>query len=199
MKKIPYYALLIMITTIMLSLFPTDAEARIYEDTIRLHILANSDSKEDQELKLEIRDRLLTKYGQLLSQSDSFELAEETILNIMTNIEDDAQNWILELGYEYTVKATLTKEWYETREYDDYTLPCGYYTSLRIIIGNGEGRNWWCVMYPPLCMDIATEEAPSDDALINYSDEEIMLIKGGQYNVKFKILEDLSRVFAKNG
>ncbi len=199
MKKIPHYTLLILIVTMMIALFPTDAEAKIYNDTIRLHILANSDSKEDQELKLEIRDRLLIKYGDILSQSNSFDKAEETILALLPDIEADAKKWIKELGYSYTVKATLTKEWYETRDYEDFTLPCGYYSSLRIIIGEGEGQNWWCVMYPPLCMDIATESAPADDGLIDYSGEEIMLIKGGQYNVKFKILEDLSRVFAKNG
>lgn len=199
MKTIPHFAFVLLIATIMLSLFPTDREAEIYEDTIRLHILANSDSGKDQSLKLEIRDRLLIKYGDALSASSSFAEAKETMTDLLPEIEKSAEEWINELGYSYRVKATLTNEWYETREYEDFSLPAGYYTSLRVIIGEGEGQNWWCVMYPPLCMDIATESAPADDGLIDYSKEEIKLIKSGKYNVKFKILEDLSRVFAKNG
>ena len=199
MKTTVYYALVMLMATMMLALFPTDAEAKIYEDTVRLHILANSDSKEDQTLKLEIRDRLLLKYGEILSEADSLDEAKSTTNHLLSQIEVDAEGWIQELGYSYSATATLTTEWYETREYEDFTLPCGYYTSLRIIIGKGEGKNWWCVMYPPLCMDIATEEAPADDGLIDYSKEELKLIKSGKYNVKFKILEDLSRVFAKNG
>lgn len=199
MKTTVYYALVMLMATMMLALVPTDAEAKIYEDTVRLHILANSDSGEDQALKLEIRDRILLKYGEILSEADSLDEAKATTENLLSQIETNAEKWIKELGYSYTARATLTNEWYETREYDSFTLPCGYYSSLRIIIGEGEGKNWWCVMYPPLCMEIATEAAPADDGLIDYSKEELTLIKSGKYNVKFKILEDLSRVFAKNG
>ena len=199
MKTIPYYAFVLLIASMMIAIFPTDAEAKIYEDTIRLHILANSDSDEDQGLKLEIRNRLLSKYGDILSSAGSLDEAMEITADLLTNIENDAEEWARELGFSYSVKVTLTTEWYETRDYEGFSLPCGYYASLRVIIGEGEGKNWWCVMYPPLCMEIATESAPSDDGLIDYSKEELYLIKSGKYNVKFKILEDLSRVFAKNG
>ena len=199
MKTIPYYAFVLLIASMMIAIFPTDAEAKIYEDTIRLHILANSDSDEDQGLKLEIRNRLLSKYGDILSSAGSLDEAKEITADLLTNIENDAEEWARELGFSYSVKVTLTTEWYETRDYEGFSLPCGYYASLRVIIGEGEGKNWWCVMYPPLCMEIATESAPSDDGLIDYSKEELYLIKSGKYNVKFKILEDLSRVFAKNG
>ena len=198
-SSITHYASILLIATMMLAWLPTDAEAAIYEDTIRLHILANSDSPEDQELKLKIRDKLLIKYGDMLSKSNSTEEAEETMTLLLRSMEKDAEIWISEHGYNYTVKVTLTKEWYETREYESFTLPCGYYTSLIVIIGDGEGKNWWCVMYPPLCMDIASESAPSDDGVIDYSKEELILIKSNKYNIKFKILEDLSRVFSKNG
>ena len=199
MKTTVYYSLVLLMVTMMLALFPTDAEAKIYEDTIRLHILANSDLENDQALKLEIRDRILLKYGDILSDANSLGEAKEITEELLEEIRIDAESWLKELGYTYSVKATLTEEWYETREYESFTLPCGYYTSLRIIIGEGEGKNWWCVMYPPLCMDIASENAPADDGIIDYSKEELTLIKSGKYNVKFKILEDLSRVFAKNG
>ena len=199
MKTIPHFAFILLFATMLITILPTDAEAKIYDDTIRLHILANSNSEEDQNLKLQIRDRLLSKYSETLTLSASISEAEVIAKNLLPKIQSDTKNWISELGYDYEVNVTLTQEWYETRDYEDFSLPCGYYTSLRVLIGEGEGNNWWCVMYPPLCMEMATEKAPSDDGLIDYSKEEIYLIKSGKYNVKFKILEDLSRAFAKNG
>jgi len=199
MKNIPQFAFAMLIATMMLAAFPTDAEAGIYEDTIRLHILANSDSTEDQELKLAVRDRLLEEYGEMLNNGGSFDEAKILIERMLPEIEIKATKWIRELGFDFKVKATLTVEWYETREYADFALPAGYYTSLRVIIGEGEGKNWWCVMYPPLCTEIACEKAPADDGVIDYTNEEFSLIKNGKYNIKFKILEELSRLFAKNG
>ena len=114
-------------------------------------------------------------------------------------IEKYAEDIIKAAGYGYEVNIKLGEEWYETRDYDGFSLPCGYYTSLRILIGEGEGKNWWCVMYPPLCTELASESAPADDGLIDYTKEEMILISSGKYNIKFKILEDLSRVFATNG
>ena len=199
MKTLIRFTITTLIATLLLAALPTDAEAEIYEDTIRLHILANSDRDEDQALKIEIRDRLLLKYGELLQKSDTKYEAEEIAKELLPNIEHDAEMWIGELGYDYEVDAEIGVEWYETRDYGDFSLPCGYYTSLRVIIGRGEGQNWWCVMYPPLCTELATEDAPSDDGIIDYTKEEILLVKNGKYQVKFKILEELSRTFAKNG
>ncbi len=199
MKSLVRYAFTLLIVTMVLAAMPTEAEGEIYEDTLRLHILANSDSREDQELKLAIRDRVLMKYGELLRRGESIADAKITVSELLPEIEEDAEEWIRELGYGYGVVATLSEEWYDTREYEDFTLPAGYYSSLRIIIGEGEGKNWWCVMYPPLCMEMATEAAPADDGIIDYSREELSLIKSGKYQVKFKILEELSKVFSKNG
>ena len=189
----------ILIITMLIAILPTEAEGEIYEDTLRLHIIANSDSPEDQALKLEIRDFILTEYGQRLKGYRSMEEATAEVERLLSDIETAASEKLSKMGYHYTVEALLGQEWYDTREYDDFTLPSGYYTSLRIIIGSGEGKNWWCVMYPPLCLELATEEAPTDDGIIDYTKEEVALIKSGKYNVKFKILEELSRVFAKNG
>ena len=199
MKSIPQFAFTLLIATLILAAFPTDAEAKIYEDTIRLHILAESDDEKDQALKIRVRDALLVEYGELLGDAGSFEAAKDEARGLLEEIEALAGEVVRESGYDYSVAATLTEEWYDTREYEDFTLPAGYYTSLRVIIGRGEGQNWWCVMYPPLCMEIACEDAPRDDAIIDYTKEEINLIQSGKYNVKFKILEELSRAFAKNG
>ena len=199
MKNLLYSTLTVLLATLLISAIPTDAEAKIYDDTLRLHILANSDSEEDQELKLTIRDRLLSKYGDKLKVCGDVDSAILGAKSMIPSMEEDAKAWILEQGYDYSVKITLTEEWYDTREYEDFTLPKGVYTSLRVIIGNGDGKNWWCVMYPPMCLELACEDAPTDDGVINYSEEELKLINGGKYAVKFKILELLSGAFTKNG
>lgn len=198
MKRIPYYAFTILLATLLIAVMPTENEAYIYEDTVRLHILASSDSRDDQELKLRIRDRILEKYGSQLKNAESVSDAEKKIRSLLPIIEADAEKWVKELGFNYPVEASLSEEWYETREYEDFSLPAGRYRSLIIRIGSGKGKNWWCVMYPPMCLDIATEDARTDDEFIDYTKEEIKLISG-DYNVKFKILEDLSRLFSKNG
>ena len=199
MKDLIKCTLTILIVTMLISALPTEAEGMIYEDTIRLHILANSDSAEDQALKIKIRDRLLEKYGLLLSEGGSIDEAKEQIDSLLPSIEADVTRWITDEGYSYSAHAIIGQEWYETREYEGFSLPAGYYYSLRIVIGGGNGQNWWCVMYPPLCLEMATESAPADEAVINYTKAETLLIESGKYRVKFKILEDLSRVFAKNG
>ena len=199
MKNIPYYALMILTATLLFAALPTDAEAKIYEDTIRLHILADSDKPEDQKLKILVRDALLLEYGDLLRNAGSFAAAQSLGKELLPDMESSAERIISEHGFDCNVTATLTQEWYDTREYDSFSLPAGYYTSLRVIIGRGEGKNWWCVMYPPLCMELACENAPADDGIIDYTREEIALIKSNKYNIKFKILEEVSKVFAKNG
>ena len=193
MKDLPIFAAVVLIATLLVAALPTEAEAKIYEDTVRLHILAESDSDEDQALKLYLRDKLLEKYGATLSSLKSKEDAESTLTKMLDGIRSDAVGWIRERGYDYSVAVTLTEEWYGTREYEDFTLPSGIYTSLKVVIGEGEGKNWWCVMYPPLCIEIAKEEnAPA------YTDEEIGLITQDGYRVKFKLLEIISSLFSKN-
>ena len=199
MKNLLSSTLILLFATFFVAIVPTDAEAGIYEDTLRLHILANSDSEEDQNLKIEIRDLLLGKYADILKSYSSINEAIEESKSLLSEMENDVSEWLRARGYDYTSKITITEEWYDTRNYESYTLPCGIYNSLRVIIGEGEGKNWWCVMYPPLCLELACENAPEDVGIINYTKEELRLINGGEFNVKFKILEILSDAFAKNG
>ena len=198
MKNLIYTCVALLFATLLLSVMPTEAEAMIYEDTLRLHILAPSDSAEDQAVKLKIRDLVLEKYGERLSRCENISAAEGCVGELLTEIEESVCGWLSELGYGYGAEVTLGEEWYDTREYEGFTLPKGTYTSLRIILGKGEGKNWWCVMYPPLCLEASTEPAPADDALLGYTKEETRLINSGKYNVKFKLLEIFSEAFARN-
>ena len=191
MKKMLISVFMILFSTLFIALVPTEAEAAIYDDTIRLHILAESDSAEDQTLKIKIRDMILEKYSDELS-GQTIDEAKKKALEKIPDIEKDVNAKIEEEGYRYTATAALCEEWYGTREYDGFTLPAGVYTSLKVVIGEGEGKNWWCVMYPPLCLDVATSEsAPS------YTDDEFALISKSGYRVKFKLLEAVSYVFGK--
>ena len=187
------------LTVLALSLFiiaavPNDTDAAIYEDTLRLHILANSDNEEDQNLKLLIRDKVLQKYGERLKNSDSIEEAISLGDSLVDSIKTDVDLWIEEAGFDYTAQVKITEEWYDTRNYEDFSLPCGYYTSMQITLGESKGKNWWCVMYPPLCLDLATENAPSDDGIIDYTKEELTLIESGGYSIKFRIIEIASKI-----
>ncbi len=177
---------MICIATLFIAVIPTDADYAVYDDTVRLHILANSDEKEDQSLKLALRDAVLERYGEELSVFESSDAAVERLSLRLDEIRSFSDMTIEEMGFDYKTEVTLTKEWYDTREYEGFTLPKGYYTSLRIMIGKAEGQNWWCVMYPPLCLDVAL----SDKA---YTKEEEFLVTK-RYNVKFKILELISEL-----
>ncbi len=178
---------MILFSTLIIAAVPTEAEAAIYEDTIRLHILAPSDSADDQKLKLDIRDRLLEKYSAELSDSDSIVFAKAKISGMLDAVTEDCENWVRELGYDYSVTAQLCEEWYDTRQYGDVSLPSGCYTSLKITLGAGEGANWWCVMYPPMCLDVATAKGTAA-----YSDDEYRLISESGYRIKFKLLEAIN-------
>ena len=199
MKKTLTSAICLLVATIFIAVMPTDAEGAIYENTVRLHILANSDSTEDQALKLALRDEVLREYGRELSVFESVNEAKKNIEEKLDEIESFCNDKLDTLsGGAYSATVTITEEWYDTRDYGKYTLPKGYYTSLRIIIGEGEGANWWCVLFPPLCLDVATDTSPEDDALeVGLSREEYAIITGdsGGYRIKFKALELLEGAF----
>ena len=190
MKSFILGLLSVLLAALLIAAIPTEADAEIYTDTLRLHILAASDSDADQALKLSVRDAILKKYSAELSGISDLEEAHAVLESHLDDIIATAQSVVDEAGYRYTVTASLGEEWYDTRDYAEFSLPRGVYTSLIIKIGEGEGRNWWCVMYPPMCLDFATD-APSDDWTSGYTGEEMTLISG-KYKVKFKLLELIS-------
>ena len=186
MRGIIEGAVVILLSAVLMAAIPTEAEAKIYGDTVRLHILAHSDAEEDQEVKIYVRDRLLSVYGEVLSGYESAEEAAAAMEEILPDIQKEVCEILEEAGFSYGASVTLSEEWYERREYADAVYPEGRYTSLRVILGDGEGKNWWCVMFPPLCLDMALgEELP-------YSEAEKKLI-GGKYEVKLKALELAAR------
>ena len=180
---------------------PVNGEQKIYQSLIRLHVLANSDSEEDQTLKLAARDYILDDIAVLTKDCANAKEAAEKIQSGLKDIENKAKDFINRQGYAYEVSATLSKEIYPERIYtdssgEDYIFPSGSYQSLRIIIGEGKGQNWWCVLFPPLCLSGSKIE--DELAVAGYSSEQIKILKkdkGGKYVVRFKILEILSGWF----
>ena len=155
------------------------------DDVLRVHILANSDSEADQELKLEVRDAILDECSGLFGGVKSLDETEIIAIDNMDYIRSVAQKTVREKGYDYDVRCELVNMEFDSRVYDDITMPAGSYEALRITIGDAGGKNWWCVMYPPLCIPVAEEN------LCDYfSEEEIDMMKNPQkYEVKFKCAE----------
>ena len=190
MKGLTIFTSLVLIVCALCSFLPIGDEAEIYENTVRLHVLANSDTEHDQSVKLHVRDAVLDKVAALTKDAATVEEAEASINANIGDIREKAKAALAEIGEDTTVNVTLTEEYYPTREYDGFRLPAGNYTSLRILIGRAEGRNWWCVLYPELC----TSTAHAGETLIKtgFSKDQIDILTGSekpQYRLKFKILE----------
>ena len=191
MRKILPGIISLLLAAMLMAAMPTEADAEIYSDTLRLHILAASDSEEDQALKIAVRDAILAEHSAELSGAGGLSAALERVRELLPDIERTARECIEFYGFGYDVTAALSVEEYDTREYGNISLPRGSYHSLVVRIGEGAGKNWWCVMYPPMCLDMALD-APKDDWVSDYTDTELLLISGGKYRVKFKLLEMVS-------
>ena len=199
MKTVTLYLFTLLIALTVLLALPTHGEEQIYEDVLRLHVLANSDSEEDQALKLAVRDEILSVYGTALSKTGNKEEATSVAVSLLPEIEKTAAAKINALGYNYPVRVSLDTEYYTTRVYGDLTLPAGEYLSLRVVIGEGAGQNWWCVLYPPLCLSLATDDGKTaeDSVPVGLTPTEYRLISDhdGEYALKFKVLEWLEGEF----
>ena len=157
---------------------------------IRLHVIANSDTEEDQALKLQVRDRVLTMATELLESSKDMTEATEKLAAALPDIESVAGEEIRAQGYPYTVSARLEQTEFPTKYYNGFALPSGKYLALRLIIGEGAGRNWWCVVYPPLCTTAATNlEETAISAGMGEEDLHLMTEENTGYELKFRSLE----------
>ncbi len=178
---------------LFLGLMPVHGESEIYNSVLRLHVLANSDSEEDQALKLKVRDAILAKSEELFSSKLSRDEAIEAVNQNMELLQAEAQRVIEEEGYSYPVSVELGEEVYPTKNYESFCFPSGSYLSLRIVIGNGEGQNWWCVLFPPMCLSAASKTEPEDAFIsVGLNKDQYGIItetKNPTYNVRFKVLE----------
>ena len=159
----------------------------ISRDVLRLHVLANSDSPEDQDLKLRVRDAVLREGKNVFGGEMNVENAEELISSEEERLINTAQSVITENGFDYDVDVFVTDEFFQTRSYGDFTLPAGRYTAVKVTIGEATGHNWWCVMFPPLCLPAAQDKTDVDMYL---DKDEVKVVKSDpDYDVRFKVVE----------
>ena len=159
----------------------------IRSETLRLHIIANSDNEPDQELKLKVRDAVLEATGELFAEVSGKTEAVAAAEYSSNDIKAIAENIIISEGFDYPVQVEVVKMWFETKNYENFALPAGDYDAVRIIIGNGEGKNWWCVMYPALCI-------PGAEAEIEKYAENSDFVNGNGYEIRFKIIEWIEEI-----
>ncbi|OPJ54808.1 stage II sporulation protein R [Alkalithermobacter paradoxus] len=167
---------------------------------IRFHVIANSDSKEDQDLKLKIRDKVIEYLSPMLEESKSIEETKNIIESNIDKIEEISRQEILNNNMEYKVRAQLGYSNFPTRRYSNIVLPAGNYQTLKIIVGEGTGQNWWCVMFPPLCfIDInrGITDKKTEENLKNVLSEEeynMIVVDTNEVKLKFKIVEIIEAV-----
>ena len=159
------------------------------ENVLRLHILANSDNDADQQIKLKVRDELLAKCEKLFAECDGIEDAVECANKNNQLITETVNSVLRREGVNYSSSATVKQENYTTRIYDKFTLPAGKYNSVVISLGNAEGKNWWCIMYPSVCISAA-----SDFKTIGNDSEDIATSQE-KYIIKFWIVELYQKIF----
>jgi stage II sporulation protein R len=194
LKKWELALIIALVITFVSGAALTKEQAALSDKLIRLHVIANSDSEEDQALKLHVRDKVLEAAAVILDgvtdRGEAIELIQKELDKIIAAAGEEIQA----RGYDYPVTAEIGLESYPTRDYKTFSLPAGEYVSLRVVIGEGAGKNWWCVIFPPLCLSAATEL--DEEALSTLTDEEVALITSDspEYTVKFKAMEILEKL-----
>ena len=192
---------MILALTLILSAFlilPVHAATEVYDSVIRLHVLANSDSEEDQALKLQVRDAVLAYTEPIIGQASSKEQAKELLAKELDGIRALAEQTLQEQGAPNTVSVTLDMEEYPRRTYERAALPAGEYLSLRVMIGEAQGQNWWCVLFPQMCLSAAAEEQKATCLAAGLSEGQYRFITGSDgtgYRVRFKLVEIVEGIF----
>ncbi len=198
-QKIIILCCVLVLCVAVCDVLPIHGEEKIYESVVRLHVLANSDSDEDQALKLKVRDAILAYVSPRVIDSASREEAIEILQGELEAIEKTAAEVVTAEGYNYPVDVTLTLEDYPTRNYESMSFPSGEYVSLRVLIGEAEGQNWWCVLFPPLCLSASSEKIENEEAFIAVglnSDQYKIITETDNttYYLRFKLLEAIENM-----
>lgn len=192
MKKLLTLIVCICCVFAVIAVLPVHGEAEIYDRVLRLHVVANSDGEADQALKLCVRDRILSETQVLGCDCTNLEEARALIEAALDTLELAAAEEIARQGFSYAVEVKLTEEQYPTKQYASLCFPAGKYLSLQVLIGDAVGQNWWCVLFPPLCLDAAAKS--NEDAFISvgFTAEQYKIITETDeptYRARFKILE----------
>ena len=200
MKTRITFCVSVVLLMLIMPFLPVRDEGGIYENTLRLHVLANSDSTEDQTLKLLVRDAMVEETAKLSSECSNFSEAKNVYADNLEYLQKVAENVIRDEGEDDRVTVSLGEEYYPERQYGDIRLPSGRYNSLKVSIGESEGQNWWCVLFPPLCVEAA--EAEEELVATGFTPNQIKVLTDSEtpkYVIRFRILEwveDLADLFS---
>lgn len=187
--------------TLLLGCCASVRQANLAGQVLRLHVVANSDSEADQAVKLQVRDTVLAAAQPLLEGVTDSRRAEDALIPWLEELEQAAAETLRGAGSEDAVTVSLTDQWFPTKTYDGFALPAGQYRALKVTIGEGSGKNWWCVVFPPLCLASVTEEVEAAAAMAGLTEDQVALITGqdGGYVLKFKVIEWWETVLEKLG
>ncbi len=189
-KRLELALLIGLLAALIWGMWSIRSQQVLADKVVRLHILANSDSEEDQALKLQVRDAVLERAEEILERAHDRSAAEEDLREALPELREIALETVAAQGYDYDVTAELTDAAFPTREYDGFTLPAGEYLALRLVIGAGEGHNWWCVVFPPLCAQTTTDVAQTAMAAgLDGGDVSLLTEESQGYVLKFKSIE----------
>ena len=164
------------------------------ENLIRLHVVANSDSSQDQTLKLQVRDAVVEKLQDTMEQFPTMEEAKAYLQSHLPELEEFINQVIQKLGSSDSAKVSVDREAFDTRQYDTFSLPAGYYEALRITIGEGKGKNWWCVVFPSLCVGKTAEDFTEIAVGAGFSDTLVDTLQEDVPEIRFFVLDLLGRV-----
>lgn len=205
MKIVKKFALIIFLLLLFIYVsamsYTSTVSSTISHSVFRLHVIANSDSEEDQNLKFIVRDNLINYMNTLTQNITSKDEAVKIAIEHKEDFRSIALQTIKDNGYDYDVKVEIGNSYFPTKNYGDISLPAGFYDALKVEIGNSAGQNWWCVMFPPLCfVDISTGIVPEESKQTiknSLPEEEYALVSNcsssSNLNIKFKLLEFFSR------
>ena len=183
-----------IVTAIVLCFFNCFTKSEeISKNVLRLHILANSDSKEDQDLKIKVRDAVLKNFNFNKFNND-IEKSKQEIIKNLPSIIDVVKKTIKQEGFSYDVKANIEDVYFKTRDYENFSMPAGFYSALKIEIGKAQGKNWWCVMVPSMCVPAAKERKKAIETF--NADEQDLIKKGNKTEIRFFTVELFKNLFS---
>ena len=193
-RKLKRWELALMvgiITALAIGSWLGQEQRELADSVIRLHVIANSDSRADQALKLAVRDRVLEEAAELYPEGATLAQAQAALEGQLNTLAAAGRAVVEERGQDYPVTARLENCWFPTKEYEGFALPAGNYTALRVVIGEGKGQNWWCVAFPPLCLGAASETVDQAAQAGLFTPEQSALVTGENegYVLKFKAME----------
>ena len=192
-KKLKRIALIGMaVGLVWLGGLMTDS-ARLREDILRLHVVGASDTQEDQAVKLRVRDAILASLEEGLHDLTDVDQAIDYVRQMLPKLERVANEVLAQAGFVETAAVSLADEAFPVREYDTFSLPSGVYHSLRVIIGDGEGKNWWCVVFPQLCVPATAEEFVETASVSDFS-QSLTGTLTGEYELRFWLLDKLGQL-----